>query len=256
MKDKMMLEKLLREEDNTLILNKINIHDELKEVMIGKHLDHKTHSQMLRESLVKDRKISMRRNDITGDSLNTTSTAYKKMKSSPLSSFIGANDSNGDSGIKRELHIDIGIGGDAKFNIISDSPIHYPVSKQSGKTFKTPMKKTNLGINKGMTRKCKSIEYNRTYDDATNMDTTNFIHTEIEEEIVTRLSVKKKSEIDKKPKPSPLTCKYKKNSVKSIHESKDKTVNTISTTMTLTTTSNSKSRKIAAISSLTSHLKK
>jgi hypothetical protein len=269
----MMLEKLLREEDNTLILNKLNIHDELKETVISKHLANRAHNQMLRDSLIRDTKQSFKKkgtNDLTGDSLNTTSTAYRgnaRAQNSPLS---GYNDSNSEAAVRRVLNLDIGAGADTKFNIISDSPINGPgiASKHIGlktrSSMQTPIKKTTFNIKKSKIRQSRSIDCNNTYDEVSNMDTTNHLQTEIEEEIVSaRLTVNKKSmEMEKKGKASPFTCKYKKSALKSIiNLSSSGTRNTISTTMTMTastsmTTSNSKTRKIAAINNLTSRLKK
>lgn len=39
MKDKLLVEKLFREEDNSLILNKLQIHDELKNSVLEKNID-------------------------------------------------------------------------------------------------------------------------------------------------------------------------------------------------------------------------
>jgi hypothetical protein len=281
LKDKMMLEKLLREEDNTLILNKLNIHDELKNYFISKNLDIKTKNNYLRELKLKDPtsvKAAYKKNDITGDSINSLSTGCKgKFHNSPLSSYYNSmiNDSNGENAIKRIINMNLDFQPD-KCSIISDSPIHNPCHSRNSKTqtfvVQTPIKKKLAFGRASIKRQSKSIDHGDPYEDC-NLDTNgNYVQTEFEEKepLTARLSVNRKFEdtAKKSNKPSPA-CKYKKSALKSIlnisNNNKDKTTDRItisSTTVTTAvgttngTTSNSKNKKITAINSLTSRLKK
>jgi hypothetical protein len=123
MKDKQLIEKLLREEDNSLILNKLHIHEELKNFFIDKQICGMA-------KIVKSNKRRMSISSIQNNKANKVSYSIfssinKHTKISPNSSLIltDFNDLNKQPNLNFDLN-------DDKYNLISNSPISTPTIRK------------------------------------------------------------------------------------------------------------------------------
>ena len=201
-KDKQMMEQLLREEDNSLIINKLKIHEELKNFFIDRSLSRARNeleefSKVENKSIMRSRTGTCRvsaRPDLlnTSKALINSSTISSINRIPPNRTLMSnnspsqsshnismmMNDSHGDLIGKKGINVNLDFNTE-KYNIISNSPIHTPIVNKKVSKIKID------SINKHS----RSIEY----EDKIYNKNDHYLQTEFEETLSDR-----KNYIDKK----------------------------------------------------------
>jgi hypothetical protein len=255
-----MIEHLLREEDNSLILNKIKIHEELKNNFIDKTLTKfKTHEFLK----IKNNCMTNSRATAKPDFLNTSKVLINSSTISSINKIPHRNNSPTQSShnisMMNDSNIDI-IGKKAinnldfnteKYNIISSSPIHTPIIKQ---------KMSKIKID-------QTYKYSRSIEYENKKAKEDYLQTEHEEYLSDmKYSIDKKNNsllmsektFKKSTYISPIVTKKTKGNLKSIaNVTKEITIKTNINDISRDRTSvTSTGKKKSALTSFTNKLKK
>jgi hypothetical protein len=274
-KDKQMIEQLLREEDNSLIINKLKIHEELKNFFIERSLSRARNeleelSKVENKSTIRSRTGTVRvsnRPDLlnTSKALINSSTISSINKIPPNRTLISnnspsqsshnismmMNDSHGDLIGKKGINLDFNT---EKYNIISNSPIHTPiVNKKAGKIKIDSINKHSRSIEYEDKVYNRNDHYLQTEFEETLSDRKNYIDKKNNNLLMSEKGNKKTAYI------SPIISKKTKSNLKSIaNVSKEIGIksNNLNDTSRDRLSVTSTGKKKIALTSFTSKLKK